>query len=111
MQNKLKFFVPSIADVIFIMLFLVLSLHVPSMLLIDDYTGLHIKIGEYILNTFSLPQYDIYSSIMPPHPYIVYKWLSEVVMALVYHYLGGLTGLVVFFFFSLLLPVTCCSGF
>ncbi|MGD0279286.1 MAG: hypothetical protein ABSC11_08260, partial [Smithella sp.] len=99
MQNKLKFFIPSIADVIFFLLFMFLALRVPSILLVDCDTGLHIKIGEFVLNTFSVPNYDIFFATTPPLQYIAYEWLSQVIMAFVYHHLDGLTGIVIFFSF------------
>ncbi|MBN1364366.1 MAG: hypothetical protein JW976_06130 [Syntrophaceae bacterium] len=99
MQNKFKFFIPSIADFIFFLLFTILAFQTPSILLIDCDTGLHIRIGEFILNTLSIPKYDIFFSSIPPHKYIDYEWLSQVIMALVHLHLGGLTGVVIFFSF------------
>lgn len=99
MENKLKFFIPSIADVIFFLLFIILAFQTPSILLVDCDTGLHIRIGEFILNTFSIPKYDIFCASIPPHKYIDYEWFSQVIMALVYHHGGGLTGIVIFFSF------------
>jgi len=96
MQNKIKYLIPSIADVFFILLFLTLSLLVPTKLLIDCDTGYHIKAGEYILNSFSVPRYDIFSFIAPAPRWIAFEWLSEVIMALV-HYWGELTSIVIFF--------------
>ncbi|MBN1471842.1 MAG: hypothetical protein JW925_08670, partial [Syntrophaceae bacterium] len=96
MQNKLKILIPSIADVIFSALFLTLALSTPSTLLMDSDAGMHIKIGEQVLNYLSIPKHDIYSSATPPLPYIAYEWLSQAIMAFV-HRLGGLTGIVIFY--------------
>ena len=87
---------PSIADAIFLALFLYICLFVGQGLLIDADTGHHIRAGEYILNTHSVPKADIFSFITPPLPWTNHGWLSEVIMALV-HRKFGLTGIVIFF--------------
>jgi len=100
MPNKLRYLIPSIADVFFFLSFITLSLLAPSKLLLDCDTGYHIKIGEFILNTFSIPRYDIFSFITPPPRWIAFEWLSEVIMALA-HKWGELTAVVVFFAFCI----------
>jgi hypothetical protein len=91
-----SFLIPSIADIIFISLFLFLSFYAGKRLLNDGDTGYHIRAGEYILNTFSIPKHDIFSFLTPSLPWTAHEWLSEVVMAVV-HSAFGLTGVVVFF--------------
>ncbi len=99
MQDKLKLLVPSIADVIFLILFLILTLTpAGETLLADGDTGWHIKAGEYILDTMSVPRHDIFSFHNPSPVWTAHEWLSEVVMALI-HKAFGLTGIVVFFSF------------
>jgi len=98
MKFKLTFLVPSLADTIFFVLFLILSLLIPEKLLVDCDTGYHIKTGEFILNTLSVPKHDIFSWITPPPRWIAFEWLSQVIMALI-HRIGGLTGIVIFFAF------------
>jgi hypothetical protein len=66
------------------------------MLLGDGDTGYHIRAGEYILKTFSVPSHDIFSFLTPALPWTAHEWLSEVVMALV-HRASGLSGVVFFF--------------
>ena len=96
-SKKIKFFLtPSIADVIFLCLFLSLSLSAGKCLLNDGDTGYHIRAGEYILNTLSIPRQDIFSFHAPPLPWTAHEWLSEVIMAIV-HRSFGLTGIVIFF--------------
>jgi len=98
-SKKLKFFLtPSIADIIFICLFLSLTLIVGKGLLNDCDTGWHIRAGEYILKTHSIPRQDIFSFHAPPLPWTAHEWLSEVIMAIV-HRSFGLTGIVIFFSF------------
>jgi hypothetical protein len=93
-----SFFIPSIADIFFISLFLLLSFSAGKDLLGDVDTGYHIRAGEYIIDTFSIPRNDIFSFLSPPLPWTAHEWLSEVVMAIIYRALG-LTGVVLFFSF------------
>jgi hypothetical protein len=102
MNLRKKCFVPSLADVLFLSIFLYLSISKGGFLLGDGDTGYHIRAGEWILTTFSIPRYDVFSFHTPPLPWTAHEWLSEVIMALI-HRLSGLTGIVVFFAFILAL--------
>ncbi|WP_246038047.1 hypothetical protein [Geomonas terrae] len=93
---------PSIADFLFIAIFLLVSVHLGKSLLNDGDTGYHIRAGEYIMKTMKVPQYDMFSYLTPPLPWTAHEWLSEVIMALV-HSAFGLTGVVVFFSFFIAL--------
>jgi len=93
-----SFLIPSIVDIIFISLFLLLAFSAGKDLLGDVDTGYHIRAGEYILNTFSIPKDDIFSFITPTLHWTAHEWLSEVIMALL-HKAFGLTGVVLFFAF------------
>lgn len=94
---------PSIAEIFFLGLFLFLSFSRGAGLLNDADTGYHIRAGDYILQTLSIPRHDIFSYLTPPIPWTAHEWLSEVAMALL-HRQFGLTGVVVFF--SLLIALT-----
>jgi len=98
MRNKLNFFIPSLANIIFLALFLTLLFTPGINLLLDCDTGYHIRTGEYILETFSIPKYDIFSFSTPSNEWINTAWLSDVVMHLL-HRPFGLTGVVIFFAF------------
>jgi hypothetical protein len=96
-SKKAKFFItPSIADAIFLSLFLYLSFFGGKWLLNDGDTGYHIRAGEHILKTLSIPTKDIFSFHSPPLAWTAHEWLSEVIMAIV-HRSFGLTGIVIFF--------------
>jgi len=97
-KNIISFLIPSIADVIFISLFLFLSFSAGKGLLNDGDTGYHIRAGEYIIDTLSIPKHDIFSFLSPPLPWTAHEWLSEVIMALI-HRVSGLSGIVIFFSF------------
>jgi len=86
-------FLPSISDVIFIVI-VVIVLSGKGNLLGDADTGYHIRAGEYILENLKVPDHDIFSYITPPIPWTAHEWLSEVIFALI-HKVSGLSGLVV----------------
>jgi len=96
MNGKIRFWLPSIADIFFLCPFLLLSLDSGNKLLNDAGTGFHIRSGQYIIANHAVPQYDVFSHIAPPLPWIAHEWLSEVIMALI-HQRFGLTGVVLFF--------------
>lgn len=103
-SNQVRRFspLPSIADFLFVAIFLLVALHQGRDLLNDGDTGYHIRAGEYILKTMSVPTHDMFSFLSPPLPWTAHEWLSEVIMALV-HRAFGLTGIVVFFAFLIAL--------
>lgn len=96
MKHKFASLLPSLADVFFFGVFIRLSLVAGQTLLGDADTGYHIRAGEFILDTFSVPKQDIFSFHSPSLPWTAHEWLSEVVMAL-FHRGFGLTGVVLFF--------------
>lgn len=100
--NSRSFLLPSIGDFLFLAIFLLLCLYAGKNLLNDGDTGYHIRAGEYILTTLSVPSYDMFSYLSPPLPWTAHEWLSEVIMALI-HNAYGLTGVVVFFAFLIAL--------
>jgi hypothetical protein len=97
-RGKSNYLILSIADMFFISLFFGISFLMGKRLLADGDTGYHIRAGEIILDTLSVPKYDIFSFLSPPLPWTAQEWLSEVIMALL-HRTFGLTGVVIFFAF------------
>jgi hypothetical protein len=89
-DSRIYWFLPSISDVIFIV---VLSIIISGKanLLGDADTGYHIRTGEYIIKNLTIPHHDIFSHISPPIPWTAHEWLSEVIFALV-HRVSGLSG-------------------
>jgi hypothetical protein len=98
MNSRARYFLPSVGQSLFLTVFLTLSLHSGVTLLNDGDTGYHIRAGEYILETASVPHHDIFSFFSPPPVWTAHEWLSEVIMALL-HRAFGLTGVVLFFIF------------
>jgi len=90
------YLLPSIANIIFVSLFVALALFKGGVLLNDGDTGFHIRIGEYIVNHFSIPKADPFSFISPPLFFTAHEWLSAVIMKGM-HGIAGLTGVVLFF--------------
>ena len=104
MERKPSTFLPSIGQFLFLVVFLVLTFSPAGKnMLADADTGYHIRAGDYILETRTVPKHDIFSYHSPPLPWTAHEWLSEVVMA-VLHRISGLTGVVIFF--SLLISLT-----
>jgi hypothetical protein len=104
MERKPSYFLPSIGQFLFLVVFLVLTFSPGGKPLLGDAdTGYHIRAGDYILETRAVPKHDIFSYHSPPLPWMAHEWLSEVAMA-VLHRISGLTGVAVFF--SLLISLT-----
>ncbi len=93
-----RLFVPSLADFVFIFLILWLFV-IPEVgwqpLLADGDTGWHIRVGESILNTGTVPYTDPFSFSKPEAPWYAWEWLSEIVLA-VCHRAAGIKGVVLF---------------
>lgn len=52
----------------------------------------HLKAGQYIVSTRTVPQHDLFSHTSADHPWIDLHWLYQVLVYLVYRWAGG-TGL------------------
>jgi hypothetical protein len=98
MKRLAQFLLPSISEMVFLSVFLLLALQHGQALLRDGDTGYHIRAGEFIVQNWTIPERDIFSFRSPPIPWVAHEWLSEVIMALV-HSASGLTGIVIFFSF------------
>jgi hypothetical protein len=87
-------FLFSIADIVFITVLLCILTGTPP-LLEDANVGVHIRIGEYIMNNLTIPTHDIFSYIKPPLAWTPPEWLADLIFGMV-HKAFGLTGVVVF---------------
>lgn len=103
LRKIFQFFIPSIAQIGFLIVFIACFTGSGDFLLGDGDTGYHIRAGEIILKDLAVPRHDPFSFISPPLPWTAHEWLSEVVMAIVHNALG-LPGIV--FLFALLLSTT-----
>jgi hypothetical protein len=89
---------PSFSDCFFIALILWLFVWTPSgwtSLLADGDTGWHIRTGQYILQTHSVPTRDLFSFSRAGAPWFAWEWLADVVFALLFA-AGGLKAIVLF---------------
>ncbi len=88
---------PSLSDCLFlaILLWVFAAGSGWSVLLADGDTGWHIRTGEYILDTHSVPSHDLFSFSKAGQPWFAWEWLSDVIFA-VLHRAWGLKGVVVF---------------
>jgi hypothetical protein len=92
----LRWVLPSIADVFFLVL---LGLHAFSPmgagLLGDADTGWHIRNGEFILATHSVPRIDSFSYTRDGQPWYAWEWLYDAGIGAIHHF-AGLNGVVLF---------------
>ena len=89
---------PSFTDWFFVALMVWLFLAGPygwSGLLGDGDTGWHIRTGQFILSTHTVPHTDLFSFSLAGHPWYAWEWLSDIVFALLYG-AAGLKGIVLF---------------
>jgi hypothetical protein len=98
-----RFLVPSVADVIFLVLLISLSGSLATRLLGDADIGWHIRNGQQILQTHVLPRTDSFSSTMDGKPWYAWEWLYDLLIASI-HQGMGLNGVV--FFTALAVGVT-----
>ncbi|MBI2679453.1 MAG: hypothetical protein HYX25_00425 [Candidatus Solibacter usitatus] len=97
--------VPSLSDCLFLALLIwVFALGSGWIsLLADGDTGWHIRTGEYILDTRSVPARDLFSFSKPNAPWFAWEWLADVIFAAL-NRAWGLKGVVVF------AAVTLCAS-
>src|SRR5271157_4307989 len=93
-SSALRFLLPSVRDIIFIFLFWsLLAGSLSNRPLADADIGWHIRTGEQILTTHSLPRTDPFSSTMQGQPWFAWEWLYDIPLG-VLHQACGLNGVV-----------------
>jgi ABC-type multidrug transport system fused ATPase/permease subunit len=89
-----RFLLPSVRDIVFISLFWsLLSGPLSNRPLADPDIGWHIRTGERILATHSLPRTDPFSFTMQGQPWFAWEWLYDVMLGIL-HRACGLNGVV-----------------
>lgn len=87
---------PSVTDLIFVALLVSLSCGVmPQRLLGDAGTGWHIRDGQQIVSTHTLPRTDSFSSTMSGKRWYAWEWLYDSMIGLIFN-AAGLNGVVLF---------------
>src|SRR5271157_2480281 len=93
-SRALRFLLPSVRDMIFIFLFWsLLAGPLSNRPLADADIGWHIRSGEQILATHSLPRTDPFSSTMQGQPWFAWEWLYDILLGSLHH-ACGLNGVV-----------------
>lgn len=89
-----RFLLPSPADLIFLGLFIALSFgSLSPRLLWDADIGWHIRNGQNILRTHTVPRKDSFSATMSGHPWYAWEWLYDAAIGWIYNR-SGLNGVV-----------------
>jgi hypothetical protein len=100
----LHFVIPSVCDLVFILLLFGLSWGSLSKGLLGDAgIGWHIRTGQLILSTHSIPRVDPFSSTMHGKTWYAWEWLYDAVTGAI-HDAAGLNGVV--FFSAFLIALT-----
>lgn len=86
---------PSAAVIVFFIVFGAFVLYAPSRLLADPDAGWHIRNGQFILETKSIPRVDHFSWSMPGKPWFAWEWHYDAIAGALTN-LGGLTLFTIF---------------
>jgi hypothetical protein len=90
----LRLAMPSVCDLVFVLLLLALTWGALAKGLLGDAgIGWHIRTGELIRSTHSIPRVDPFSSNMRGQPWFAWEWLYDLVVSMV-HGWAGLNGVV-----------------
>lgn len=100
---KRRWLIPSLIDAFFVTFLFLTLLSFGDVLLRDKDTGVHVRFGEFLVQTSRIPQSDVFSFITPTPVRISHDWLSEAAVFWVHQH-WGLAGIV-------LLSCLVISGF
>ena len=94
-RHRARYFVPDLALCLAVvtLFYCLIAFNAPQQLFRDSDTGWHIRAGESMLNTLSLPRTDPYSFSRAGRPWFAWEWGSDVLMGAA-HKLAGLGGVV-----------------
>ena len=88
-SRALRFLLPSVRDIIFIFLFWsVLVGPLSNRPLADSDIGWHIRTGERILATRTIPRTDPFSSTMQGQPWFAWEWLYDLALGILHRACG-----------------------
>jgi hypothetical protein len=100
---------PSVTDLIFIVVLFWLSYSaLSSRLLGDAGIGWHIRNGELMLRTHAVTRVDVFSYTMTGRPWVAWEWLYDLIVGAIHEWLG-LNGVV--FFTALVIALTFALTF
>lgn len=85
----LRFAIPSVGDLVFVLLLLALTVGAMAKGLLGDAgIGWHIRTGEWILRSRAVPHVDLFSSTMNGKPWFAWEWLYDTIVGMVHQALG-----------------------
>jgi len=87
----LSYLLPQPRDILFIGVFFSIVFGGPRLFNNDGDLGRHITIGNYILETGTIPTRDIFSHTLPGEQLVPHEWVAQVLFALA-HRIMGLSG-------------------
>jgi len=87
----LAYMLPQPRDILFIGVFFSIVFGGPKLFTNDGDLGRHITIGNYILDTGTIPTHDIFSHTLTGERLVPHEWLAQVIFALA-HRIMGLSG-------------------
>ncbi|MBX9723139.1 MAG: hypothetical protein K2X81_17180, partial [Candidatus Obscuribacterales bacterium] len=90
---------PSIGDILFVLILCLFFVFLPNFILGDGSTGWHIVDGQYILAHGQIPQKDLISYTFADKHWVAYEWLFDLVLAIL-DKIGGIK----------MVAVACCSA-
>src|SRR6267143_6063887 len=80
-RGWIRLLIPSVGDLIFIVLLALLTLTPLSVRLLGDAgIGWHIRTGQAILATHAIPRVDLFSSTMRGKPWFAWEWLYDILV-------------------------------
>jgi len=92
--SLISFIIPRFEDILFLAIFMAVIGLGPRLLNMDGDLGRHLTIGNYILDSLSIPTQDVFSHTMESFQLTPHEWLAQVIFALSYR-LAGLDGVVI----------------
>ena len=87
-QGILTYLLPQPRDILFIGVFFSILFGGPKLFNNDGDLGRHITIGNYILDTLTIPTRDIFSHTKYGEMLVPHEWLAQVVLALAHRVMG-----------------------
>lgn len=96
LPSKLRYLLPSTSDLVFVVLLISLSYGMLAPRLLGDADiGWHIRNGQNILATRTIPRTDSFSETMSGRPWYAWEWAYDAIMGAIY-LRAGLNGVVLF---------------
>lgn len=114
-ENALGYILPKVRDLIFLIVLISVLLLGQRMMNIDGDLGRHLTIGQYIIETRSIPVNDLFSHTMYGENLTPHEWLAQVIFGSFYKAMGlpGVVlvcGLILAITFSLLFSICVEAG-